>query len=49
MEIALREAMERSKGKQIADLSSKGKRKNKGAANELEQILLRTLQQKKTK
>lgn len=49
MEIALREAMERSKEKQVASVSGRVKRKNKGAANELEQILYRTLQQKKTK
>jgi ribosomal protein S1 len=49
MEIALREAIERSKEKQVASAPSKGKRKNKSAANELEQILYRTLQQKKTK
>jgi small subunit ribosomal protein S1 len=50
MESALREAMERSKGKHGAPAGERGKRKGKGSANELEQILSRTLHQKvKTK
>jgi ribosomal protein S1 len=48
MEIALREAMERSKEKQNAG-AGKTRRKSKGATDELEQILSRTLQHKKTK
>jgi predicted RNA-binding protein with RPS1 domain len=47
MEMALREAMERSKDKQPAEPVSKGKRKPKGASNELEQILYRTLHNKR--
>ena len=43
MEIALREAMERSQEKKSAN---KGKRKSKGSDNQLEQILSRTLQHK---
>jgi small subunit ribosomal protein S1 len=50
MEAALREAMERSKGKQVLVPGEHGKRKGKGGGNELEQILSRTLHQKvKTK
>ncbi|MFM8320765.1 MAG: S1 RNA-binding domain-containing protein [Chloroflexota bacterium] len=45
MEIALREAMERSQEKKAAE-AGKGKSKKKGAATELEQILSRTLQHK---
>lgn len=44
MEMALREAMQRSKEKSGA--GSKTKRKSKGASDELEQILSRTLQHK---
>ncbi len=47
MEIALREAMERSKEKHPAEAANKGKRKAKGATNELEQILYRTLHNKR--
>lgn len=47
MEIALREAMERSKEKHTDEPASKGKRKSKGATNELEEILFRTLQNKR--
>ncbi|OGO35925.1 MAG: hypothetical protein A2W35_11945 [Chloroflexi bacterium RBG_16_57_11] len=47
MEIALREAMERSKDKYPAESPNKGKRKSKAATNELEQILYRTLQNKR--
>jgi ribosomal protein S1 len=47
MEMALREAMERSKDKHPAEPASKGKRKNKGAPDELEQILYRTLHNKR--
>lgn len=46
MEIALREAMERSKDKQGA-ATGKARRKPKSASDELEQILYRTLQHKK--
>jgi transcriptional accessory protein Tex/SPT6 len=46
MEVALREAMARSQEKSAAE-SVKGKRKSKGANNELEQILSRTLQHKR--
>lgn len=50
MEIALREAMERSKDKRTDQVSERGKRKSKGTSDELEQILSRTLQHKvKTK
>jgi small subunit ribosomal protein S1 len=50
MEAALREAMERSKEKRAVQPGERGKRKGKGATNELEQILSRTLHQKvKTK
>ena len=50
MEIALREAMERSKEKHPEQVSERGKRKTKGTSDELEQILSRTLQHKvKTK
>jgi small subunit ribosomal protein S1 len=50
MEIALREAMERSKEKHPEQVSERGKRKPKGTSDELEQILSRTLQHKvKTK
>jgi small subunit ribosomal protein S1 len=50
MESALREAMERSKVKHAYPPGERGKRKGKGSANELEQILNRTLHQKvKTK
>ena len=50
MEVALREAMERSKEKHIEPAGERSKKKGKGSANELEQILSRTLQQKvKTK
>lgn len=45
MEAALREAMERSREKQ--EVPDKSRRKNKGATNELEQILSRTLQHKR--
>ena len=48
MEIALREAMERSKEKQGAS-EGKARRKPKSATDELEQILSRTLQHKKTR
>jgi small subunit ribosomal protein S1 len=47
MESALREAMERSKDKSPVESPSKGKRKSKAATNELEQILYRTLQNKR--
>ncbi len=47
MEMALREAMERSKEKNPVETASKGKRKPKGATNELEQILYRTLHNKR--
>lgn len=47
MEMALREAMERSKDKNPVEPASKGKRKPKGATNELEQILYRTLHNKR--
>jgi small subunit ribosomal protein S1 len=47
MEVALREAMERSKEKQPVEIPSKGKRKPKGTSDELEQILYRTLQNKR--
>jgi len=47
MEIALREAMERSQEKNPVESPSKGKRKSKGATDELEQILYRTLQNKR--
>lgn len=47
MEMALREAMERSKEKHPVEAASKGKRKSKGATNELEQILYRTLHNKR--
>jgi predicted RNA-binding protein with RPS1 domain len=47
MEIALREAMERSKEKHTVEPETKGKRKSKGASNELEQILYRTLHNKR--
>ncbi len=46
MEIALREAMERSKDKHSASTNEKNKRKGKGASDELEQILSRTLHHK---
>jgi ribosomal protein S1 len=46
MEAALREAMDRSKEKRIDQPAERGKRKGKGSANELEQILSRTLHQK---
>jgi len=46
MEIALREAMERSKEKQSVG-TGKARRKSKGATDELEQILSRTLQHKR--
>jgi small subunit ribosomal protein S1 len=46
MESALREAMERSKEKRVIPAGERGKRKGKGSANELEQILSRTLHQK---
>jgi small subunit ribosomal protein S1 len=51
MEVALREAMVRSKEKhEIESTKVKGKRKGKGANDDLEQILSRTLHQKvKTK
>ncbi len=50
MEIALREAMERSQDKRVDKISEKGKRKPKGTTDELELILARTLQHKvKTK
>ena len=50
MEAALREAMERSKEKRSVGASERSKRKGKGASDELEQILTRTLKQKvKTK
>jgi len=50
MEAALREAMERSQGKQPVIAGVRGKRKGKASGNELEQILSRTLHQKvKTK
>jgi small subunit ribosomal protein S1 len=45
MEIALREAMERSKGKR-GEVRPSVKSRKKGASNELEQILLRTLHSK---
>lgn len=49
MEIALREAMERSKEKR-GPVVNKGRRsKSKGSSDELEQILYRTLQHKKTR
>lgn len=47
MEIALREAMERSKEKQPVGAVGKSKRKSKAASNDLEQILFRTLQNKR--
>ena len=47
MEMALREAMERSKDKNPVEPAIKGKRKPKGATNELEQILYRTLHNKR--
>lgn len=47
MEIALREAMERSQEKHPVESPSKAKRKPKGATDELEQILYRTLQNKR--
>jgi small subunit ribosomal protein S1 len=47
MEMALREAMERSKEKYPAEPANKGKRKAKGTTNELEQILYRTLHNKR--
>jgi predicted RNA-binding protein with RPS1 domain len=46
MEAALREAMERSKEKQDKTSEKKG-RKSRGASDELEQILSRTLQHKR--
>jgi len=46
MEIALREAMERSKDKRGAPTGEKNKRKGKGSSDELEQILTRTLHHK---
>jgi ribosomal protein S1 len=46
MEAALREAMERSKEKQSKS-PDKGRRKNRGSSDELEQILSRTLQHKR--
>jgi ribosomal protein S1 len=46
MEIALREAMERSKDKQTIE-NKKATRKSKGNSDELEQILYRTLHNKK--
>jgi small subunit ribosomal protein S1 len=50
MEAALREAMVRSKEKHPYQPGERGRRKGKGSANELEQILSRTLHQKvKTK
>jgi ribosomal protein S1 len=50
MEAALRQAMERSKGKRAYQPGERGKRKGKGSTHELEQILSRTLHQKvKTK
>jgi small subunit ribosomal protein S1 len=50
MEMALREAMERSREAHAYETKTKGKPKAKGASNELEQILSRTLQHKvKTK
>ncbi len=50
MEAALRQAMERSKEKRGVPTGERGRRKGKGAGNELEQILSRTLHQKvKTK
>lgn len=45
MEVALREAMERSREKQA--VPDKSRRKNKAPVNELEQILSRTLQNKR--
>ena len=47
MEMALREAMERSKdlNNELED-KPKGKKKAKSSQNDLEQILMRTLQQK---
>jgi ribosomal protein S1 len=47
MEMALREAMERSKEQHVEEEQAKGKKKSKGANNELEQILSRTLQHKR--
>jgi small subunit ribosomal protein S1 len=47
MEMALREAMERSQDKHPVEPVSKGKRKTKGAPDELEQILYRTLHNKR--
>jgi len=48
MEMALREAMERSKEKHpVEPPASKGKRKSKSSTNELEQILYRTLHNKR--
>ena len=50
MEMALREAMERSRENQIEAVVNKNKQKPKSSTNELEQILSRTLKQKvKTK
>lgn len=50
MEVALREAMERSQEKVPVQTTEKNKRKAKDKSNELEQILSRTLKQKvKTK
>lgn len=46
MEMALREAMERSKERDEEEFFSKGKRKSKAHKDELEQILARTLQHK---
>lgn len=46
MEIALREAMERSKGQSDQEAPSKGKRKASKSDEEIEDILARTLKQK---
>lgn len=46
MEMALREAMERSKDLNFVEEKKKGKKKSKSSQNDLEQILMRTLQQK---
>lgn len=46
MEMALREAMERSKDLDLPEDKKKGKKKSKSSQNDLEQILKRTLQQK---
>jgi len=50
MEMALRQAMERSKGREPEAQVSRGKQKNAASNNEIEQILARTLKNKaKTK